>query len=86
MPIDYVDRPFPSAAGSEKPRFCAYQVVMPADLTLAVAYVYERQRRHKRLLHGGGVVRGACVRRVGATQLCMSPGSLPGGHGGVSAS
>ena len=81
MPIDYVDRPFPSAAGLEKPRFFAYQMVMPADLTLAVDYVYERQRRHNRLLHGWGVVRGAWVSRVDDWQLSITPGYLLGPQG-----
>jgi len=81
MPIDYVDRPFPSAAGLEKPRFFAYQMVTPADLTLAVDYVYERQRRHNRLLHGWGVVRGAWVSRVDDWQLSITPGFLLGPQG-----
>lgn len=81
MPNDYVDRPYPSAAGLEKPRFFAYQIVMPADLTLAVDYFYERQRRHNRLLHGWGVVRGAWVSRVDEWQLSITPGYVLGPQG-----
>src|SRR5437867_941551 len=50
-------------SGLERTRFFPRQLVAPEDLTQDQLYFREKFRRHNRLLHGWGVVCGACVRR-----------------------
>ncbi|GJG89729.1 hypothetical protein tb265_49100 [Gemmatimonadetes bacterium T265] len=74
--------PAQPAAGLERTRFFARQLVGPDDLTQDQVYFREKARRHNRMLHGWGVVCGACVRR-GATdcEVVIEPGYLLGPWG-----
>ena len=49
------------AVALERTRYFARQVVGPDDLTADQRYFRDKHRRHNRLLHGWGVVCGACV-------------------------
>jgi hypothetical protein len=57
----------------ERPRFFPRQLVTPAELNLASAYVLERMRLHNRLLHGWGVICGAQVCRVAGSDGSAQP-------------
>jgi hypothetical protein len=71
-----------SAAGLERTRFFARQLVAPDDLTQDQIYFREKLRRHNRLLHGWGVVCGARVRKgQGDCQVDIEPGYLLGPFG-----
>jgi len=50
-------------AGLERTRFYPRQLVGPEDLTQDQRYFRDKARRHNRMLHGWGIVCGACVRR-----------------------
>jgi len=72
------------SAGLERPRYFARQLVTPTDLNLEADYFRNRLRRHNRSLHGWGVVCGALVCRVPASdgvsaepwEVIISPGEL----------
>lgn len=49
------------AAALERTRFFPRQLVGPDDFTTDQRYFRDKHRRHNRLLHGWGVVCGACV-------------------------
>ena len=68
--------------GLERTRFFSRQIVTPEDLTQDQIYFREKAKRHNRMLHGWGVVCGACVRR-GKTdcEVVIEPGYLLGPHG-----
>ncbi|MGH7575973.1 MAG: hypothetical protein ACREM1_12725, partial [Longimicrobiales bacterium] len=67
---------------AERPRYYARQIITPDDLTLGLDYLLKLQRRHNRLLHGWGVVCGACVRRgSGACDVIVEPGYILGPWG-----
>jgi hypothetical protein len=68
--------------GLERTRFFARQIVTPDDLTQDQIYFREKSKRHNRMLHGWGVVCGACVRR-GATpcEVIIEPGYILGPFG-----
>jgi hypothetical protein len=72
-----------SAGGAlERTRFYPRQLVTPDDLTRDQVYFREKHKRHNRLLHGWGVVCGACVRRGrGACEVIVEPGYLLGPYG-----
>ena len=78
------DRPCECAElrGLERTRFFAGQLVTPADLTQDQHWVREKSRRHNRMLHGWGIVCGACVRR-GRTpcEVIVEPGYILGPYG-----
>lgn len=50
-------------AGIERTRFYPRQIVTPDDLTQDQLYFKDKLRRHNRLLHGWGLVRGLVVER-----------------------
>ena len=56
----------PTTGGLERTRFFARQLVTPDDLTQDQIYFREKHRRHNRMLHGWGIVCGACVLRAAA--------------------
>ena len=68
--------------GLERTRFFPRQLVTPDDLTQDQVYFREKSKRHNRMLHGWGVVCGACVRR-GATpcEVIVEPGYVLGPFG-----
>ncbi|MEP6729367.1 MAG: hypothetical protein ABJE10_01955 [bacterium] len=68
--------------GLERTRFFPRQIVTPDDLTQDQIYFREKSKRHNRMLHGWGVVCGACVRR-GATdcEVIIEPGYVLGPFG-----
>jgi hypothetical protein len=68
--------------GLERTRFFARQIVTPDDLTQDQIYFRENSKRHNRILHGWGVVCGACVRRgPGACDVIVEPGYVLGPFG-----
>jgi len=68
--------------GLERTRFFARQIVTPDDLTQDQIYFREKAKRHNRMLHGWGVVCGACVRRGGtACEVIVEPGYILGPYG-----
>jgi hypothetical protein len=68
--------------GLERTRFFARQIVTPDDLTQDQIYFREKARRHNRMLHGWGVVCGACVRRgAKPCEVIIEPGYLLGPFG-----
>ena len=71
-----------STTALERTRFFGGQVLGPGDLTQDQSYFREKHRRHNRMLHGWGVVCGACVRR-GATncEVIVEPGYILGPWG-----
>lgn len=72
----------PELRGLERTRFFARQLVMPDDLTQDQIYFREKMRRHNRMLHGWGVVCGACVARGnGACEVIVDPGYILGPYG-----
>lgn len=69
-------------AGLERTRFFERQLVTPDDLTQDQVYFREKHRRHNRMLHGWGVVCGACVRRgTGTCEVVVEPGYILGPWG-----
>lgn len=69
-------------AGLERTRFFERQLVTPDDLTQDQVYFREKHRRHNRMLHGWGVVCGACVRRgAGECEVVVEPGYILGPWG-----
>jgi len=68
--------------GLERTRFFSRQIVTPDDLTQDQIYFREKSKRHNRMLHGWGVVCGACVRR-GTTDcdVIIEPGYILGPYG-----
>jgi hypothetical protein len=68
--------------GLERTRFFARQIVTPDDLTQDQIYFREKAKRHNRMLHGWGVVCGACVRRgAKPCEVIIEPGYLLGPFG-----
>lgn len=68
--------------GLERTRFFARQLVSPDDLTQDQIYFREKAKRHNRMLHGWGVVCGACVRRgANACEVIIEPGYVLGPYG-----
>lgn len=66
----------------QRTRFYPRQLVTPDDLTQDQVYFREKHKRHNRLLHGWGVVCGACVRRGrGACEVIVEPGYILGPYG-----
>jgi hypothetical protein len=66
----------------ERTRFYPRQLVAPDDLTQDQVYFREKHKRHNRLLHGWGIVCGACVRRGrGACEVIVEPGYVLGPYG-----
>ena len=71
-----------ATAGLERTRFFAHQLVTPDDFTQDQIYFREKLRRHNRMLHGWGVVCGACVRRgAGPCEVIVEPGYVLGPYG-----
>ena len=72
----------PELKGLERTRFFARQLVMPDDLTQDQIYFREKMRRHNRMLHGWGVVCGACVFPGNtACEVRVDPGYILGPYG-----
>ena len=71
-----------STTALERTRFFAGQILGPDDMTQDQTYFREKHRRHNRMLHGWGVVCGACVRR-GRTncEVIVEPGYILGPWG-----
>jgi len=68
--------------GLERTRFFARQIVTPDDLTQDQIYFREKSKRHNRMLHGWGVVCGACVRRgAKPCEVIIEPGYILGPFG-----
>jgi hypothetical protein len=68
--------------GLERTRFFARQLITADDLTQDQIYFREKAKRHNRMLHGWGVVCGACVRRGrGDCEVIVEPGYLIGPYG-----
>ncbi|MDB4881869.1 MAG: hypothetical protein JWL95_635 [Gemmatimonadetes bacterium] len=68
--------------GLERTRFFPRQIVTPDDLTQDQIYFREKSKRHNRMLHGWGVVCGACVRRGGTPcEVIVEPGYVLGPFG-----
>jgi hypothetical protein len=66
----------------ERTRFYPRQLVAPDDLTQDQVYFREKHKRHNRLLHGWGIVCGACVRRGrGSCEVIVEPGYILGPYG-----
>src|SRR6187397_1696336 len=71
-----------STTALERTRFFAGQILGPDDLTQDQMYFREKHRRHNRLLHGWGVVCGACVRRGNTEcEVIIEPGYILGPFG-----
>lgn len=72
-----------AAAGAlERTRFFPRQLVGPDDLTQDQTYFRQKLRRHNRMLHGWGVVCGACVRRgADPCEVVIEPGYILGPWG-----
>ncbi len=70
-------------AGLERTRFYPRQLVGPDDLTQDQRYFRDKARRHNRLLHGWGIVCGACVRRNpnNPCAVVVDPGYILGPYG-----
>ncbi|MEO5817972.1 MAG: hypothetical protein ABIT20_22075 [Gemmatimonadaceae bacterium] len=68
--------------GLERTRFFSRQIVTPDDLTQDQIYFREKSKRHNRMMHGWGVVCGACV-RPGTTdcEVIIEPGYIMGPFG-----
>jgi hypothetical protein len=69
--------------GLERTRYYPHQLVGADDLTQDQRYVRDKLRRHNRLLHGWGVVCGACVRlnRRNPCEIIVDPGYILGPQG-----
>lgn len=59
---------------SERPRYFLGQAIGVDDLALEQLYHREKTRRHNRLLHGWGIVRGLDMRASGTREVTISPG------------
>lgn len=71
-----------STAALERTRFFPRQLVGPDDFTQDQVYFREKLRRHNRMLHGWGIVCGACVRRgQDPCQVIIEPGYILGPWG-----
>ena len=72
-----------SAEGLERTRYYPRQLVGAEDLTQDQRYVRDKMRRHNRLLHGWGVVCGACVRlnRQNPCEVIVDAGYILGPRG-----
>ena len=66
MSVDLMSCDSLPLSGLERTRFFSRQLVAPEDLTQDQLYFREKSRRHNRMLHGWGIVCGACV-KAGAT-------------------
>jgi hypothetical protein len=64
----------------ERSRFFPRQLVGPDDLTQDQIYFREKLRRHNRMLHGWGIVCGACVTADGC-EAVVTPGYILGPYG-----
>jgi hypothetical protein len=72
----------PAGGALERTRFFPRQLVGPDDLTQDQTYFREKLRRHNRMLHGWGVVCGACVRRgADPCEVVIEPGYILGPWG-----
>lgn len=70
------------SAALERTRFFPRQLVGPADLTQDQLYFREKMKRHNRMLHGWGVVCGACVTKgKGACEVIVQAGYVLGPYG-----
>jgi hypothetical protein len=68
--------------GLERTRFFPRQIVTPDDLTQDQIYFREKSKRHNRMLHGWGIVCGACVRRgAKSCEVIIEPGYILGPFG-----
>ena len=68
--------------GLERTRFFPRQIITADDLTQDQVYFRERAKRHNRMLHGWGVVCGACVHRgSGPREVVVDPGYILGPYG-----
>ena len=69
--------------GLERTRFYPRQLVGPDDLTQDQRYFRDKARRHNRMLHGWGIVCGACVRRnpLNTCEVVVDPGYILGPYG-----
>ncbi|HEV7705366.1 MAG TPA: hypothetical protein VGO46_13785 [Gemmatimonadaceae bacterium] len=71
-----------NATALERTRFFARQLVGPTDLTQDQLYFREKAKRHNRMLHGWGVVCGACVGKgKGACEVVVYSGYVLGPYG-----
>ena len=72
-----------TSEGLERTRYYPRQLVNAEDLTQDQRYVRDKLRRHNRLLHGWGVVCGACVRltRGSLCEVVVDPGYVLGPQG-----
>jgi hypothetical protein len=72
-----------SSEGLERTRYYPRQLVGADDLTQDQRYVRDKLRRHNRLLHGWGVVCGACVHldRKNPCEVVVDPGYILGPQG-----
>jgi hypothetical protein len=71
-----------SSTALERTRFFARQLVGPTDLTQDQLYFREKLKRHNRMLHGWGVVCGACVGRgKAACDVVVYAGYVLGPYG-----
>jgi hypothetical protein len=68
--------------GLERTRFFSRQLVAPSDLTQDQRYFREKHRRHNRMLHGWGIVCGACVvPGLGVQTITVTQGYVLGPQG-----
>jgi hypothetical protein len=67
--------------GLERTRFFPRQLIGPDELTQDQIYFRDKHRRHNRLLHGWGIVCGACVRSAGGCKVEVQPGYILGPQG-----
>ena len=72
-----------TSEGLERTRYYPRQLVGADDLTQDQRYVRDKLRRHNRLLHGWGVVCGACVRlnRQNPCEVIVDSGYVLGPQG-----
>ena len=71
-----------SPTSLERTRFFARQLVGPTDLTQDQVYFREKMKRHNRMLHGWGVVCGACVTKgEGKCGVIVQSGYVLGPYG-----
>src|SRR5882672_3777892 len=71
-----------SPTSLERTRFFARQLVGPTDLTQDQIYFREKMKRHNRMLHGWGVVCGACVTKgQGKCEVIVQSGYVLGPYG-----
>jgi hypothetical protein len=72
-----------ASGGAERTRFYPRQLVSSDDLTHDQLYFRDKHRRHNRMLHGWGIVCGACVRRnpLNPCVVSIDPGYILGPYG-----